>query len=276
VSTCFTASQIPDQPVSLRWMIDRAIDRSGLPPLGRHVLSVLLKKADVATAEVPIWRCPSYTELAAATGLGRSTVIRYVKQLCELGWLVRIVPSKIGSLIRRERNRYRIQLPPHLAGPAVTDVSAGRPLVSERDSSLDLKDVDQKIDARARARVTADQQHGKVRRKIFPEKGHQKPTTPVLAGKGVTPADQQKIIAHVQRLAKQPIGNMNAYLTAMDRNGQLEPLIAATCAPAREHAARVAETPQYLIDLNARRNAATSIAADAKAAIRNLLGRNRG
>lgn len=269
------ATQSPRQGKALRWTAEDAVERSRLPQSAKTIMYTLLRRADVDTGVVPYWRCPSYAELADLISAHQRTAIRYVKQLCELGWLVRVVPSKIGSLIRRERNRYRIQLPPHLAGPAPTDVSAGRSHMTQRHTDLDLKRKN-KIDARARARVTADQQHGKVRRKIFPERGHQKPTIPVLAGKGVTPADQQKIITHVQRLAKQPIGNMNAYLTAMDRNGQLDPLITATCAPAREHAQRAAKTPQYLLDLNARRNAATSVADHAKAAIRNLLGRNRG
>lgn len=272
-----TVKALANSPVrALRWRVSDAVERSRLPMPAKTIMGVLLNRADVHTGEVPYWRCPSYSELADLISAHRSTVIRYVKHLTELGWLVRTIPSRIESLMRRERNRYRITLPSDVDddAPAVSPKTAGRSQVAQCDSSLDLKNKDQNLDARERARVPADTMIDKVRRKIFPEKKPKHtPDLPILASKNLSPTDQRTITEHVQRLAKAPINNMGAYLTAMDRNGQLDPIIAATRAPARERQQRAATTPQYLIDLETRRNATTTASATARATIRAIIGK---
>jgi hypothetical protein len=198
-----------------------------------------------------------------------------VKQLVELGWLHKIVPTKYESLMKRHRNQYRIQLPEHLRPPAPEDVSAGRSLVSERDSSLDLKDLDQsqelKTDARTRAIVEERPPPVKPPRRFFPPKRHTKPGgLPILTAKGVSAFDQLTVTDHVQRRANGPIGNMNAYLTALDANGQLDPIIDGIQAPNRDRQHRADNIPAYIRDLNERQNARTSASDMARDAIRAL------
>ncbi|WP_435109413.1 helix-turn-helix domain-containing protein [Nocardiopsis synnemataformans] len=72
-----------------RFAYERAIRESGLPAPARHIALTLATWADVNTCVIPERFMPSLAKLAETTGLGKSTVARYLPVLEEDGWIHR-------------------------------------------------------------------------------------------------------------------------------------------------------------------------------------------
>lgn len=94
-----------------KWEVNRAVRGSNLPAPSRLIMLTLSDVADAETGEIPEKFTPSLTVLGVETGLGRSTVARFLKDLEKGGWVVRTRPSSIGALVRGERTQYRLSIP---------------------------------------------------------------------------------------------------------------------------------------------------------------------
>lgn len=103
------------RPVALRWRITKALRAANMPPPSKLIVYTLADLADVETATIPDQHTPSLTELAAYTGLDRSTVTRRLNDLERDGWVIRLRPKPAAARLRGDRTRYRLALPPALA-----------------------------------------------------------------------------------------------------------------------------------------------------------------
>ena len=72
-----------------RFAYERAIRRSGLPARARHIALTLATWADVTTCVIPDRYMPSLATLSEATGMGKSTIARYLPVLEDEGWIAR-------------------------------------------------------------------------------------------------------------------------------------------------------------------------------------------
>ncbi|MCK9894714.1 helix-turn-helix domain-containing protein [Frankia sp. AgB32] len=110
---------------AIKWQIERAVFRDhrddpnrrwilAFAPLTstcRLVMAALLARADVETGTLSADVTPSLTELAALTGLDRSTVRRALEDLESLAWIIRHRPDPADARANGTRTWYRLGLP---------------------------------------------------------------------------------------------------------------------------------------------------------------------
>jgi hypothetical protein len=135
-----------------RWMLDQAIEWSGLPPMTRHVLHTLLRRADAQTGLIPDEHQPSYVRLRSVTGLGQGALAGALRDAEKNGWLWRRRGGGRGG----QKTRYVVKLP--------------RETVDDDDNNVDVHTV-----------------HINDSRNVDKEYVHIKPDS----GQGVRPQSQQ-------------------------------------------------------------------------------------
>ncbi|WP_416902733.1 helix-turn-helix domain-containing protein [Micromonospora echinospora] len=110
--------------------VQRAVRRSDLPAPARLIVLTICGVADYRTGVVPADHAMSLTELAVATGLGRSTVARSLNLLEETRWLTRDRPDIAAARSEGARTAYTV----HVGSPAAGLPGSPREgLVPERD-----------------------------------------------------------------------------------------------------------------------------------------------
>lgn len=95
----------------IRRAFERAVRRSGLPALTRHVLITLASHTDDVTGAIPAEYSPTFATLVAETGMSRSTLAAHLTRAETAGWLTRDVPSKAQALRSHTRTRYALAVP---------------------------------------------------------------------------------------------------------------------------------------------------------------------
>lgn len=105
-----------------RWILDDAIEASGLPVTTRHLMHTLLRGANVETGLIPDRYMPSLVILRRRTGMRHEVLLRELDRAERLGWL-ECEHSKGG---RGRRSRYRVVIPETIpeTGPAPGPVLA--------------------------------------------------------------------------------------------------------------------------------------------------------
>jgi uncharacterized protein YjiS (DUF1127 family) len=108
-----------------KWTIERAVmrddrgdkdrrwilDLEPLPATARHIMSALLSRADAETGEIGVDHAPSLSDLAAMTGLDRSTVRRMLNVLEKKCWIVRNRPDVADARANGTPTWYRLGTP---------------------------------------------------------------------------------------------------------------------------------------------------------------------
>jgi Helix-turn-helix domain len=94
----------------VRWGWERAVRESSLTAPARLVALVVATYTD-PDGTTPVQHTPSFSALARATGLDRTTVARKLKELEDGGWLERHPPRKPDARSQKARNRYTITVP---------------------------------------------------------------------------------------------------------------------------------------------------------------------
>ena len=94
-----------------RFDVERAVERSDLAPIGRHIILLLCGRMTQGSTLIPREFSPSLTRLAAGTGLDRRTVMRHLNELEELGWLVRHRPDPDKARKEHARTNYTVLIP---------------------------------------------------------------------------------------------------------------------------------------------------------------------
>jgi hypothetical protein len=115
-----------------RFTIERALRVSTLGSPGRLLALTLLTWTDHATARIPAEYTPSLNILAEATGMGRSSVAKWLTTLQDTGWVIRWRPETGEARGRLTRTRYALTIP----GPTDQDAF----------DSPDLDDPDEQLD----------------------------------------------------------------------------------------------------------------------------------
>ena len=94
-----------------RFVVERAVFASQLPPVCRHLLMVIASHINAGTGEIPDRNQPSLTRLCRFTGWHRSTVCRRLDDLERGGWLIRKRPPRWMSSTQHARTRYTVTIP---------------------------------------------------------------------------------------------------------------------------------------------------------------------
>ena len=121
-----------------RWEAERAVKRSDLPPIARHLLLDLLTYMDAGSLAIPYRWSPSLTGLSGDTAWTRRTVIRWLDYLEQAGWLARLRPTVHDARVHHRRTAYTVLIPNRL----VTDRAQARDsqtsgLVTDRAQARD-------------------------------------------------------------------------------------------------------------------------------------------
>lgn len=100
---------------SIRRAFERAVRRSGLPALTRHVLITLASHTDDVTGVIPAEYSPTFATLVSETGMSRSTLAAHLARAESAGWLTRDAPSKQAALRNHTRTQYALTVPAGIA-----------------------------------------------------------------------------------------------------------------------------------------------------------------
>lgn len=105
--------------------VQRAVLKSDLPASARHIMLTLAAIADFKTGAIPAEHSRSLSEIADATGLGRSTAARNLNVLEAAGWIERDRPEVTAARTEGAKTAYVLKIG---GSPA-----AGLGVVPERD-----------------------------------------------------------------------------------------------------------------------------------------------
>lgn len=94
-----------------RFDVERAVEQSSLPPIGRHIILVLCARMMQGSTLIASQHSPSLTRLAAGTGWDRRTIMRHLNELESLGWLIRHRPSPDKARREHARTNYTVLIP---------------------------------------------------------------------------------------------------------------------------------------------------------------------
>lgn len=95
----------------LRFEIERAAERSALPPPARDLVFALARRMDAKSERIPARWQPSLGRLAADTGWSRRTVIRHLSTLERSGWITRERGTRAFHATTHRTVRYQLALP---------------------------------------------------------------------------------------------------------------------------------------------------------------------
>lgn len=125
-----------------RFEFERAIRRSGLPPLARLLALVIATWADAETGRIAGRNQPAQSVLMSATGMSKSAFLSHRKTLLEQGWLKCLSPDPIKAQKEHAQNVYSIHIPDGKAGSgddlATTDKRSGKRREPRSGDDLDL------------------------------------------------------------------------------------------------------------------------------------------
>ncbi|MFF0823029.1 helix-turn-helix domain-containing protein [Micromonospora haikouensis] len=110
--------------------VQRAVRRSDLPAPARLIVLTFCGIADYRTGVVPPEHAMSLSEIAAATGLARSTVAHHLNLLESTAWLTRDRPDVVAARSEGARTAYTVHVGSPVAG---LPGSPGAGLVQEPD-----------------------------------------------------------------------------------------------------------------------------------------------
>jgi hypothetical protein len=94
-----------------RFDVERAVERSDLEPIGRHIILVLCGRMMQGSTVIPPGHSPSLTKLAEGTGWDRRTIMRHLNLLEETGWLIRRRPDPHLARTQHVRTAYVVTAP---------------------------------------------------------------------------------------------------------------------------------------------------------------------
>jgi hypothetical protein len=100
-----------EQKLPDRFDVERAVERSSLAPIGRHIILVLCGRMMQGSTLIPREFSPSLTRLAAGTGWDRRTIMRHLNELEKLGWLIRHRPDPDKARREHVRTNYTVLIP---------------------------------------------------------------------------------------------------------------------------------------------------------------------
>lgn len=122
--------------MTTRYDIERAVEASGLAPVGRHILLVLCTRMQQGSTEILQHHSPSLSRLARGTGWSRRTIMRYLAELEEAKWIERHRPPPYLQRTVYMTTRYVVHEPDTL-GTDSPGLESGEPGVGTEEPSLE-------------------------------------------------------------------------------------------------------------------------------------------
>lgn len=116
---------------------ERAVRISGLPAPARHIALTLATWADIETGVIPDRYQPSQKGLLAATGMGKPTLLKYLKTLTVAGWVSAAAPTPHAARTQHARTHYSLTVPPGLGLQVTQPGSTGDPASKRAGSAGD-------------------------------------------------------------------------------------------------------------------------------------------
>lgn len=99
-----------------RFEFERAIRRSGLPPLARLLALTIATWADAETGSISLKNQPAQSVLLEATGMSKTAFLTHRKTLVDDGWLKCVSPERVKAQKEHAQNVYSIMIPAGKAG----------------------------------------------------------------------------------------------------------------------------------------------------------------
>jgi hypothetical protein len=99
-----------------RFEFERAIRRSGLPPLARLLALTIATWADAETGSISLKNQPAQSVLLEATGMSKVAFLTHRKTLVGDGWLKCVSPDRVKAQKEHAQNVYSILIPDGKAG----------------------------------------------------------------------------------------------------------------------------------------------------------------
>lgn len=109
-----------------RFEFERAIRRSGLPPLARFIALTIATWADAETGAISRKYQPAQSVLLEATGMSKSAFLTHRKTLLDQGWLECESPDRIKAQKEHAQNVYSIHIPDGKAGSGDDLANSGK------------------------------------------------------------------------------------------------------------------------------------------------------
>lgn len=94
-----------------RFEFERAIKRSGMPPLARLIALTIATWADSETGSIARRNQPAQSVLMEATGMSKSAFLAHRKTLLDGGWIQCVSPAPIKAQKEHAQNVYSIHIP---------------------------------------------------------------------------------------------------------------------------------------------------------------------
>lgn len=205
---------------------NKAVRESDLPAQSRLICLTLSSLADPKTGIIPARFQPSYKGLAKLTGMGRSTLFRWMPYCEDGGFIKKSVPSLQAAWGDKESNDYLLTLP--------TGLDSG--LVPDQDQS-ETDEEQQVTDDQSQNGTSPDPGLVPDRDRTSPESGHEvKPsnqtTNPTTSSSAAPPKDATSEPAKKGRKPRKPepyredVEEICAYLAdKIEANGSKRPPI---------------------------------------------------
>lgn len=108
-----------------RFEFERAIRRSGLPPLARLLALTIATWADAETGSISLKNQPAQSVLLEATGMSKVAFLTHRKTLVGDGWLKCVSPDRVKAQKEHAQNVYSILIPAGKAGSPSDRAQAG-------------------------------------------------------------------------------------------------------------------------------------------------------
>jgi hypothetical protein len=226
-----------------RYEYERAIRRSGLPPLSRLLALTIATWADPDTGRIPPQHQPAQSVLLEATGLAKGTFLTHRATLVERGWLRYDSPTSEQARRDHAQNVYFILLPAGSAADLAKADIADASTDSEARSGADLGQ--ELTQPRSAVDLAKTGQTPTTEARSAPDPGQELTTRVpyVVSSKDSLDRFEEFWSAYPRKIAK-PNGR-KAWLAAMKRKADPDAVIAAATAHAT--AWRVAGTEKQWI-----------------------------
>jgi hypothetical protein len=108
-----------------RFEFERAIRRSGLPPLARLLALTIATWADADTGSISLRNQPAQSVLLEATGMSKTAFLTHRKTLIDDGWLKCVSPERAKAQKEHAQNVYSILISAGKAGSPSDRAQAG-------------------------------------------------------------------------------------------------------------------------------------------------------
>lgn len=190
-----------------RFEFERAIRRSGLPPLSRFLALTIATWANLETGVIPREHQPAQSVLLEATGLSKSAFLGHRMTLVKAGWISYTSPDPDKARREHAQCAYSIHIPPRsFDDPAPKKARSPRdPAKSDKPTRKDAEARSADDPASTTARSADDLELGRQTTTGLGRQATTRVPTTTSSAAPTKPITAQTIVAEwIERAAKRP------------------------------------------------------------------------